>query len=162
MCYSYFITFWWSNRKKQKVSILIAWLRDTGMALNESLQIQTKYTHPSNTFSKRISLSICLSARASQVALLVKNPSASAGDARDRGLIPGSGRSPGAGNTTCFSILPWEIPWTEEPGGLQSTGSQWVRHDWAHNLITNDIHYGLLHKVIVRILKNGKSKKPGT
>ena len=26
--------------------------------------------------------------------------------------------------TTHFSILAWEIPWTEEPGGLQSTGSQ--------------------------------------
>ena len=25
---------------------------------------------------------------------------------------------------TCSSILPWEIPWTEEPGRLQSTGSQ--------------------------------------
>ena len=29
------------------------------------------------------------------------------------------------------SILVWEIPWTEEPGGLQSTGSQRVGHDWA-------------------------------
>ena len=29
----------------------------------------------------------------------------------------------------CSSILAWEIPWTEEPGGLQSTGSQRVRHD---------------------------------
>ena len=28
-----------------------------------------------------------------------------------------------------FSILAWRIPWTEEPGGLQSTGSQRVRHD---------------------------------
>ena len=28
-----------------------------------------------------------------------------------------------------FSILAWEIPWTEEPGGLQSMGSQRVRHD---------------------------------
>ena len=27
---------------------------------------------------------------------------------------------------TCSSILAWEIPWTEEPGGLQSTGSQSV------------------------------------
>ena len=27
------------------------------------------------------------------------------------------------------SILAWEIPWTEEPGGLQSTGSQRVGHD---------------------------------
>ena len=32
---------------------------------------------------------------------------------------------------TCSSILAWEIPWTEEPGGLQSIGLQRVRHDWA-------------------------------
>ena len=30
---------------------------------------------------------------------------------------------------THSSILAWRIPWTEEPGGLQSTGSQRVRHD---------------------------------
>ena len=28
------------------------------------------------------------------------------------------------------SILAWRIPWTEDPGGLQSMGSQRVRHDW--------------------------------
>ena len=32
---------------------------------------------------------------------------------------------------THFSILAWEIPWTEKPGGLQSMGSQAVRHDLA-------------------------------
>ena len=32
---------------------------------------------------------------------------------------------------THSSILAWEIPWTEEPGGLQSMGSQKVRHDLA-------------------------------
>ena len=32
---------------------------------------------------------------------------------------------------THSSILPWEIPWTEEPGGLQSMGSERVRHDLA-------------------------------
>ena len=32
------------------------------------------------------------------------------------------------------SILAWEIPWTEEPDGLQSTGSQRVRHDGATTL----------------------------
>ena len=32
---------------------------------------------------------------------------------------------------THSSILPWRIPWTEEPGGLQSTGFQRVGHDWA-------------------------------
>ena len=30
---------------------------------------------------------------------------------------------------THSSILAWEIPWTEEPGGLQSSGSQGGRHD---------------------------------
>ena len=33
------------------------------------------------------------------------------------------------GMTTDFSILAWEIPWTEEPGGLQSMESQQVGHD---------------------------------
>ena len=32
---------------------------------------------------------------------------------------------------THSSILPWEIPWAEEPGGLQSMGVTRVRHDWA-------------------------------
>ena len=35
------------------------------------------------------------------------------------------------GMATCSSILTWEIPWTEEPGGLQPMGSQRVRHDWS-------------------------------
>ena len=33
------------------------------------------------------------------------------------------------GVATCSSILTWRIPWTEEPGGLQSMGSQRVGHD---------------------------------
>ena len=33
------------------------------------------------------------------------------------------------GMATDFSILTWRIPWTEEPGGLQSTGSQRLGHD---------------------------------
>ena len=36
---------------------------------------------------------------------------------------------------THSSILAWRIPWTEEPGGLQSTRSQRVRHEWATSLI---------------------------
>ena len=32
------------------------------------------------------------------------------------------------------SVLAWRIPWTEEPGGLQSTGSQRVGHDWLTSL----------------------------
>ena len=55
------------------------------------------------------------------------------------GSIPGLRRTPreengntfpGEGNTHS-SILAWKIPWAEEPGGLQSMGSQTVGHDLA-------------------------------
>ena len=36
------------------------------------------------------------------------------------------------GMATHSTILAWRIPWTEEPCGLQSVGSQRVRHDQAH------------------------------
>ena len=49
---------------------------------------------------------------------MVKNSTVSAGDIRDMGLIPGSGRSPGGGHANPSSILAWRIPWTEEPSGL--------------------------------------------
>ena len=52
----------------------------------------------------------------------------SACNAGNLGSIPGLGISPGEGYGYQFSILDSEIPWTEEPGGLQSTGSQsWTR-----------------------------------
>ena len=66
---------------------------------------------------------------ASQVVLVVKNLPAKAGDVRDLGLIPGSGRSPGKGNGNPLQSLARRIPWTEEPDGLQSMGSQRVRQD---------------------------------
>ena len=40
------------------------------------------------------------------------------------------------GMATHSRILTWRIPWTEEPGGLQSMGLQTVRHDWAINVHT--------------------------
>ena len=59
---------------------------------------------------------------------VVKNSPANAGDTEDSGLIPGLGRFPGGGHATRSSIFAWEIPWTEEPGRLQTMGSQRVRH----------------------------------
>ena len=53
---------------------------------------------------------------------MVKNLPAVAGDPRDAGLITGSGRSPGVGNTTYPSILARKIPWTQEAMGLQRVG----------------------------------------
>ena len=41
------------------------------------------------------------------------------------------------GTATHSSILAWRIPWTEEPSGLQSMGSQRVGHDWATNTHTH-------------------------
>ena len=64
--------------------------------------------------------------RASQVALTVKNPPDNVSKGRNAGLIPGLGRSPGEDMAPHSGIL--AIPWTEEPGGLQSIGSQrWTR-----------------------------------
>ena len=45
------------------------------------------------------------------------------------GLILASGRAPGEEMATHSSILVWRNPWTKEPGGLQSMGSQRVEHN---------------------------------
>ena len=63
----------------------------------------------------------------------VKNPPANTGD---MGLIPGSGRFTGEGNGNLFRYSCLDrgmnsLPWTEEPGGLQSMGLQRVAHNLA-------------------------------
>ena len=63
--------------------------------------------------------------------LTVKNPLDNAGGARDTDSIPGSGRSLEE-EMAMHSVLLPGVPWTEETGGLWSTGSQRVGHDWAH------------------------------
>ena len=59
---------------------------------------------------------------------MVKNLPATVGDVRDAGLIPELGKSSGEGHGNPLqkptSILAWRIPWTEEPDGLQTMGSQ--------------------------------------
>ena len=57
------------------------------------------------------------------------NGKESACNAEDLGLISGLERFPGGGHGNHLSIVAWRIPWTEETGGLQSIGSQRVRHD---------------------------------
>ena len=56
---------------------------------------------------------------------------ASAYNVGDLGSIPGLGRSSGEEMAPHSSTLAWKIPWTEEPGRLQSMGLQRVGHDWA-------------------------------
>ena len=61
-------------------------------------------------------------------------------NARIIASVPGLERSPGEGNGNLLQYSAWEIPWTEEPGVLQSTGSQIARH----NLV---IHQPSNHKL---------------
>ena len=68
----------------------------------------------------------------SQVALVVKNPPANAGDIRDSGSIPGLRRSPGGGNGNPLQYFAWRILWTEKLGGLQSMDFQRVRQDCSN------------------------------
>ena len=59
---------------------------------------------------------------------------ASAYNAGDPGSIPGSEDLLEKGMATHSSILAWRVPWTEEPGGLQSMGLQRVRYNSATSL----------------------------
>ena len=66
---------------------------------------------------------------------------------------------------TYSSILAWRIPWTEEPGGLQSTGLQRVGHDWATSLthsLTHSLHgiHGVISISQMRKLRISKVESP--
>ena len=63
------------------------------------------------------------------MALVVKNPPANAGDIRVTGSIPGLERYPRGGYGNPLQYSAWKMPWTEDPGRLQSIGWQRVGHD---------------------------------
>ena len=60
---------------------------------------------------------------------MVKNPPANAGDIRGTGSIPGQEDPLKRHMAPHSSVIAWRIPWTEEPGQLQSMGLQRVGHD---------------------------------
>ena len=62
-------------------------------------------------------------------------------NARDVGLITGLEGPRGKEMATHSSILAWEIPWTEEPGGLPFMGSQRVRNNLMTKATTNSTGY---------------------
>ena len=66
---------------------------------------------------------------ASQVELMVENLPANSGDRGDTSLIPGQETPLEEAMATHSRILAWRIPWTEEPGGLQSMRLKRVGHD---------------------------------
>ena len=104
---------------------------------------------------------------------LVKNPPVSAGDLSS---VPGSARSPGEGNEMAAhsSIPAWEIPWTEEPGGLQSMGLERAGHDWvtkrSENVFENIVYIpnsteilcSSTHPVLTEVLTHFLSFLPGS
>ena len=67
--------------------------------------------------------------RTSQVVLVVENPPANAGDARDEASMPELGRSPGEGNGNLLQYSCLENSMEKGTGGLQSMGSQRAGHD---------------------------------
>ena len=71
-------------------------------------------------------------------------------NAGDLDSIPRSGRSHEKEMDTLSSILIWRIPWTREPGRLQSMELQRVRHDWATNYTNPHKH---THKQPLRAAK---------
>ena len=79
---------------------------------------------------------------ASQVALVVKNPPANAGNIRDMGSIPGSERSLEKRMATLSIIFARRLSWTEEPGGPQPMRSQRVGHYWSNITFT---HVGFIY-----------------
>ena len=84
------------------------------------------------------------------VAQLVKNPPANARDTRDVVLIPEWERSLEEELATRSSILAWEIPWAEKPGGLQSMGLQRVRHNRVYAHACTHTHTDTLQQCGVR------------
>ena len=62
----------------------------------------------------------------------------------DKGMIPESGRSPEGGSGNPLQFLIWIIPWTEEPDGQKSIGSQRVGHDLATNIHTQSVYLTLI------------------
>ena len=97
-----------------------------------------------------------------------KESACNAGDTGDVGLIPGSGRSPGEGNAAHSSVLDWEIPWTEEPGRLQSMGSQQsdttecmeLTHKCSSGRSQKTIYFkDFLHNLLSRKKKGGRDRE---
>ena len=67
---------------------------------------------------------------------MVKNPPANVGASENMSSIPGSGNPLEKEMASHSSILAWRIPQIEEPGGLQSIGSQRAGHDGEANIFT--------------------------
>ena len=85
-----------------------------------------------------------------------KEPTCQCRSCKQHGSIPGWARSPGEGKDYHSSALAWRIPWTEEPGRLQSTGSQKVGHGWSNWALTYGTGKCIQYPVINHNVKEHK------
>ena len=79
--------------------------------------------------------------KASQVALVVKNPPAVPETQEMQVWFLGQEDPLEEEMATYSSVLAWKIPWTEEPGRLQSIGLHRIRHNWSNWACTHRIHW---------------------
>ena len=97
---------------------------------------------------------VCLEIRASQVALVVKNPPANAADVRDLSLIPGLGKSPGGGlgNSLQYSCLENPMDWGAWQATVHRVAESQIKLRWlimhivslppqAHTLSDTECNY---------------------
>jgi len=94
-----------------------------------------------------VSCNVYTSWGTSQVALVVKNPPANAGDIIDMGSIPGSGRSPGGGNSNPFQYSYLEDPKNRGVWRLRCIGLQRVERDWSN--LARPHAYRVRHNVLL-------------
>ena len=109
---------WW--RSRNRTGLLVCLRRVECLFSFQS----TKSGHSAAFLQRASSQTVALFKMDFPGGRVVKNSPANARDARDMGSIFGSGNPLEQEMTTYSSILAWKIPWTKEPGGLQSTGHQ--------------------------------------
>ena len=116
--------------------------RSGGYVLNVFRQALKENTNPlRSSFSQSI-MSAYYGARASKVALVIKNPAANAGNIRNVGSVPGLGRSPGGGHGNPLQYSCLENPMDRGAWWAIVHGVAKIGHNWSNSHTLTWMHYG--------------------
>ena len=121
---------------KNVISLFSLFVKNSTMYWLKTMELIPKQLFSWGTFKTYLQLWVTDAkiSKYSQMVLVVKNPPANAGDARDMGLIPGLRQSPGVGNGNPLQYSCLENPMDREAWwATQSMGSQKFGCDWATN-----------------------------